>query len=249
MFRKAFICMAIALALPGTTAHAQTAPTDQTELDPAYGQLYDAMRSGVDVEADMVRQLDAVISAIVRQGPEMKRLAANPAFEPGLKQVMMPYLRRHVAMIAPIQRRELTALMARYLTPAEAQTWIGFYSSPLGHKVMATAQQNAVSTSVANSVASTGEVDAKAVESDVKRTASATGRALQGKLTLQEQSQMLALMRKPSYAKLIALMRELPQVRAQIENTPMDPALEAEAQVAIAEFTLKIQGVNVDTAQ
>jgi len=229
MFRKTVICLAIALTLPGTTAYAQSAATDQAELDPAYGELYDAMRSGVDLEADLIRQVDAVIGAIIRQGPELKRLAANPAFEPGLKQVMLPYIRRHVETIDPIQRRELTALMARYLSPAEAQTWIGFYNSPLGHKVMAAAQQNSVNTSTANSVASTGEIDAKAVESDLKRTANATGRALQGKLTLQEQSQMLALMRKPSYAKLIALMRELPQVRAQIENTPMDPALEAEA--------------------
>lgn len=248
------LCVVTALALGGVPVAAQTDPvpvatatTQRAAINPAYLAMFEAMESGIDRDAFLQKQLDAVVAELTKSDAKFRELSSTiPGFKERFKTALTPYLQRHNENIKPLQIQEMTALMARYLSPAEAQTWATFYASPLGRKLLGVAQNNITFSATASEAAKNSGVNAAAIERDLRRTEQATVQALQGKFSPEEERQMLMLMRKPSYPKLLAMIRELPQVRAQLEMTPMDPALRAEATTAIVELMLEAQGVKAD---
>lgn len=232
-----------ALAVPTTPAaqdgKSATGIVDAQALAPAYYDLFDSLYAGVDQQAVLDGIVRATADLIVRNNAEVGALAAQqPDLRGKLAARIKPALEKHRDNMAPIQREETAQFMAGYLTAGEARTLANFYTSPLGKRALASASRNMNFNNSIAGAARTGEVSAADMSKDFRSGGAKTGRELMAKATPAELRQMIALMRTSAYAKFMVLQRDLPAFRARLENMPMDPALQAQAQADITEVLL-----------
>lgn len=216
-----------------------TAAPDEKPLDPAYYGLFEQLYGQVDQNALIDRSVTATTAMMKQQSPQLVTLFRSDAqLETRIAAVIKAAVVQQQKDVFPTQREETATLIASHMSPADARAWATFYASPLGKKALAVETANMQPKSAIESYVKNGEVTSAGVAADMRRAKAATVRDMNSKMTVAEQRQMIAFMRTPAFPKMAPVARELPAMRARLENIPMDPAAQAKAQADIAELIL-----------
>jgi hypothetical protein len=143
--RRAMAVLAAAtLGLTGAPAAAQgqpappaisTSPAASPD-HPAYGALIEA----IDASVNWDTFYDGVSAVIAREYAQVPEIAAMEKEKPGLidavVRAMRPVVEGVMARVEDDYRPRKKALLARYITPDEAEDLTAFYRSPLGMRIV-----------------------------------------------------------------------------------------------------------------
>jgi hypothetical protein len=215
--RKLLLPIAAALIAIAPAVQAQPAGSVQAtapQPDKAYGQLYDAIVGGFDFDALGLKMVGDVYDSLLRARPEM---AALDQQRPGMRErfaaICMPYFRQWLPRSRDLARQRSVAELAKSLTPADARQLAGFYTSPLGQKVIKAVGNNltfdaTIDASIkGNGAAAGGKSD---MQSSI---AGATGEFLKS-LTPAEQREFEAFMKGGVFNRIGAMNAALARVKS-----------------------------------
>jgi hypothetical protein len=215
--------------LPASGVQAQPLADPQPD-HPAYAGLIDAMNDAVDQEA----AVDAMSVTIAREYAKVPQIAAMEQARPGLIDAivrgMRPTLINYGTRVQADYRPRMRALLARYLTPAEAEDLIALYRSPIGLKLLGQASRSMTMDSTMSGIAEDIAAGKDPADVTVNRgqVASDIDKASRAAVGALSQDELMALgklaMEKPAVMKLGAIRDEMLALRTQMENEQPTPA-------------------------
>ena len=239
MIRIAIAIAAMLTMVPSPVA-AQTpaiTPPDAParQADP-YESLYDAILSAMEIDtlaegtAAGIRTEYATIPAFI--AIEKK----HPGFIDEYVGAMRPALAQNSASLRERYRPRYIELFRSELTPGEAADIAQFYRTPVARKIVTHTVDNYRPTQTLK-----GIMDKPgASETEVGADISTASRKTVGSMTSDELVELGQMAReKPALLKLGRLSRQMTALRTEMENEPMDPAVEADMVAALIEVMRK----------
>jgi hypothetical protein len=230
-----FVMAALAaatLALSGAPATAQDQPayppvriTPAPDPDhPAYGELIQA----IDASVNWDTFYDSLTAAIAREYAQVPEIAALEKEKPGLIDAavrgMRPVLKSVMARVENEYRPRKRALLARYITPSEAEDLTAFYRSPLGMKIVDQASRSMADASMLEGLGEeiTSGKDLSEVQVTSAQVASDFDKAVRSTTGAMSEEELTELARlaaeKPALLKLATIRSEMLALQTQIAN-------------------------------
>lgn len=233
----------LALALAGfawiPAAAAAVAPPPVAAPKPASAEALDLARVTLPRDA-LVAAAEAQFRFAFKRGmgEQMALEAASPGVGAELLEVAAAAIRPYIARGYDDQVGRFAALYAAHLTPAEARELATFYRSPLGAKILA-AKFAALGGVPLPETMVAGETPTSA--GDITALNQSISRGMASTFTAQEQAQLMALMARPLFSRMKALVPLVAELEAEIANEA-DPDAEQAVGAAIA-AVLKRRGL------
>jgi hypothetical protein len=230
-----FVMAALAaatLALSGAPATAQDQPADPPVRitpapdpdHPAYGELIQA----IDASVNWDTFYDSLTAAIAREYAQVPEIAALEKEKPGLIDAavrgMRPVLKSVMARVEDEYRPRKRALLARYITPSEAEDLTAFYRSPLGMKIVDQASRSMADASMLEGLGEeiTSGKDLSEVQVTSAQVASDFDKAVRSTTGAMSEEELTELARlaaeKPALLKLATIRSEMLALQTQIAN-------------------------------
>lgn len=242
--RLAIAALAVLVMAPPAIAQKPSMPLPPPPVEiqpdhPAYGDLIDAMNAAIDQDA----ALDAMSATIAREYGKVPQIAAMEQAKPGLIDAivlaMRPTLKTYGQRVQADYRPRTRAMLANYLTPADAEDLAAFYRSPLGRKLMGQASRSLTMDSTLSGIGddiSAGKdptevtIDSAQINSDIDKAS----RSAVGALSEDDLAELGRLtMEKPALLKLAAIRDDMLALRTQMENEQPTPAEAAAIERAV----------------
>ncbi|WP_027442626.1 DUF2059 domain-containing protein [Erythrobacter cryptus] len=217
-----------ALGLPAP-ALAQGAPgaAAAEPQHPAYADLIATIEATVDQE----QVIGNTVAALAQQFAAVPEFAAVEAASPGLiaeiAAGLRPVLAQQNRRVQALYRPQMIALVARHLTPAEAESVTAFYRSDLGRRLVGNVTSAYRPQATLSGVTAGQPITADQVRADI-------GNALASGVGQLSEEDLVAIGRAardtPALLKLQQIGPEMQQIRVKMENEP----LTAEENAAVA---------------
>lgn len=224
-------------AQPALAAPAQVAAKPSA----AHYQLYDVMFAGFDMNTLAHNTAVSVVNGIVRNDAELSSLQKRrPQLSLRMTAAIEPYFGTWMGRLKKQRRDEVTQVLAKHLTVAEAQRMATFYASPLGQKMLHKASNH---LSLDNTVDATlkpgGMSDSQALRSDADRSLRQAMPEVMADLNDADRTQLIAIGKDPALAKLNAAAEEfmlMPDPPLESFSTPEEgSSLRADVQKVVRE--------------
>ncbi|WP_285711524.1 DUF2059 domain-containing protein [Erythrobacter oryzae] len=231
-FVMAALAAAAPLALSGAPATAQDQPAypaihmaPAPDPDhPAYFDLLEAIDGSVNRDA----LFDTMGAAIAREYAQVPEIAALEKAKPGLidatVRAMRPVLEGVMARVEGEYRPRRRELLARNLSPSEAQDLAAFYRSPLGMKILGNVSRSMTEDGFLEDLDQdiTSGKDLSEVQVTREEVASDVDKAVRSARGAMSQAEMAELARlakeKPALLKLATIRGELLALQTQMAN-------------------------------
>lgn len=210
--------MALAALVTALPTLAQSAVQANGPVDAAYGDLYSAMREGVD-DALLT---ESALTVLAREFAANADFAAAEAASPGLiaevVDGMRPILVGQSDRLTAMYRPATLALFARHLTPPEATSIAAFYRSDIGRKLMGGLSQTYSPDQTLSSINGDGTVTSDQVAADI---AAASNKVI-GQMS-EDELQTIGRMAlaNPALRKLGLIGGGVKELRTMMENEPL----------------------------
>lgn len=233
MIRLALSLAVLLLVAPAAPLAAQEAAAAATS-DP-YLNFVRTVTGGVDNEVMLQRGLAQIGEAMLASDPAIAELEALfPGAVDQMLVAMTPMMREHSETLRSRFEVQYADLLRDELTVAEARDAAAFYASPVGRRLLTSIQDNMTYDAQIDDV-DNGEWEGTITTSSINEDLRATQRAVLDEVSPADMAAMDRRAANSTWLPKIARLR--PQVialRAQVENAPMDPELEARGQAAVA---------------
>lgn len=234
---KTIAAAALLAAAPAVQAQSASPANAATALpDKAYGQLYDAIIGGFDFDALGARMVDDVYNSILRARPEM---AALDQQRPGMRQrfaaICMPYFKLWLPRSRDIARQRSVIELAKSLTPADARQLAGFYTSPLGQKVIKAVGNNLTFDATIDA-SMKGKGSAAGQRTDAQNSTAAATSELLETLTPTERREFEAFMKSGAFNRIGAMNAALARSKNPTPEEISTPEERAAFGKAIVDF-------------
>ncbi|MCL9999835.1 MAG: DUF2059 domain-containing protein [Erythrobacter sp.] len=231
-FVMAALAAAALLLLSGAPATAQNQPADPpvrispapTPDHPSYGDLIEA----IDASVNWDTFFDTMTAAIAREYAQVPEIAALEKEKPGLidaaVRAMRPVFESFLARVEDDYRPRKRALLARYLTPSEAEDLTAFYRSPLGMKIVDHASRSMATDGFLEDLDQdiTSGKDLSEVQVTSEQVASDFDKAVRSTTGAMSEEELAELARlaaeKPALLKLATIRGEMLALQTQMAN-------------------------------
>lgn len=228
LFRTIASSIALAVLACAVPATLHAATEDAIAAAESYEALYAAINRSEGEAATIDNLLDTMEHTLETQDPNIAALeAVRPGFLQGFSDVLRPWVMEHTGRVKTIFKPRFLTAIAEELTPEDAGRMAAFYDSPVGAKLLRSVTQNYTGANML------GDIDDFDVEKDISADAinrDISSAAVKGALAMSAEDMKhedSAPLRDPVLmAKMSRLGVRLVELRAQMENTPLDPDVE-----------------------
>lgn len=224
-------------AQPALAAPAQVA----SKPSAAHYQLYDVMFAGFNLDQLAHNATVSVVAGIIRNDTELAGLQKRrPQLSLRMTAAIEPYFAVWMGRLKSQRRDEVTQIIAKHLTSAEALRMANFYATPLGQKILRTAGNHLSYDDTVDATLNPGGMsDSQALRSDADRSVRQAMPDVMADLSDTDRAQLIAMGKDPALPKLKVAADEfmrLPDPPLESFSTPDEVTqLRAAIQTVIAE--------------
>ncbi len=207
----------------------------------AHYQLYDVMFAGFNLDQLAHNATVSVVAGIFRNDTELAGLQKRrPQLSLRMAAAIEPYFAVWMGRLKKQRRDEVTQILAKHLTAAEAMRMANFYATPVGQKVLRAAGNHlSYDDTVDATLNPGGRSDSEALRSDADRSVRQAMPEVMADLSNPESAQLIAMGKDPALPKLKVAADEfmrLPDPPLESFSTPEEVTqLRAAIQKVIAE--------------
>lgn len=227
---------ALLAALAASSASAQDSPasapaatveaTDEVAVDSAHERLIAALQTDAIMQSLTASVVKAMVRTITTTSPVMAKAAADhPGFTADLEQRVTPLLRDWSNESLRLVRPKQTALLARTLTPAEADMLATFYAAPLGQRMLVSMGQSMDYAQSINKDTVLDPLSQDALTRDMNAAARKIDQTVE--LTPEEKVRVMKVVAQPAFGKLRNVGPQMTALVIEVENRPPPPEFQA----------------------
>lgn len=205
-------------------------PAAEVARSDPYSQLYAAMEAGVDQQQVLDTMVNATALQMAQADPAIRDLEkAYPGTLRAMVAAMRPVIAGYSERVRLEYRPRMIEAIGDVLSAEEAEALAGFYSSPVGQRILQVASTSYSVSNVTEQHIDGEQVSAAAVARDMQETAR-RGVARMSAADLAELGRVTMTM--PGFDKLPLMQQRIAPIRAEMENAP--PTAEEEAAIIAA---------------